>query len=243
MVTATLAEFLERLLGEGRVAFRGPPMASATGDDRAAAVVILRTAFAEDLMELAGPPLPFDEKTAIAAAEWTRRACWFLISRGEPTEVVDRALGGFPMPRDASAHLAADLTFRYLPALRRRARAIDPDDVLSRRLDEVLRRWPLSGVLADLDASPESPTDFDGHEGLLLRFSERLIDHERRSWAPGSPLGREILALALEAAGRPRSALLGPDTRDLEGTNDPKHERQPPGRAGARAGGTDGGRG
>ena len=112
--------------------------------------------------------------TALAAAEWTRRACWFLVSRGEPPGVVDRALGAPPAPRSAAEHLAADLTFRYLPAVHRRARAIDPGDVLALRLVEVLRRWPLSGSASDVEEGPTSPVDFGGHEGLMLLYAERL---------------------------------------------------------------------
>ena len=144
VVMASLAEFLEDLFGAGRVAFVEPPRTT-EGADRAAAARALKTAFEENLMELAGPPLAFHEGTALTAAEWTRRACWFLVSRGESPEVVERALAMPPKPRSAADHLAADLTFRYLPGVHRRARAIEPGDLLARRLEEVMRAWPLSG--------------------------------------------------------------------------------------------------
>jgi hypothetical protein len=203
---ATLAEFLERLFGEGRVAFSSPPMPASTGAERSEAVGVLRRTFAEDLMELAGPPLAIDETVALAAAEWTRRACWFLVSRGEPPEVVDEALKLPPTPRSAAAHLSADLTFGYLPGVYRRARAIDPGDVLAARLAEVLRAWPLSGALADLPGPPSSSTDFLGHDGLMLRFAERLAgQHPHREapgWIPAEGRARAFYTLVLDAMGR-----------------------------------------
>jgi hypothetical protein len=203
---ATLAEFLERLFGEGRVAFCSPPAPAPAGADRAEAIGVLRRAFAEDLMELAGPPLAIDEAAALAAAEWTRRACWFLASRAEPPEVVEEALELPPPPGSAAAHLSADLTFRYLPGVLRRARAIDPADVLAARLAEVLRAWPLSGAMADVPGPPSSPTDFLGHDGLMLRFAERLAGRpphrEAPGWIPAEGRARAYSTLVLDAMGR-----------------------------------------
>ncbi|QDV35066.1 hypothetical protein [Tautonia plasticadhaerens] len=204
---ATLAEFLERLFGEGRVSFTGPPPPSPAEAERSEALGPLRRAFADDLMDLAGPPLPIDGPAALAAAEWTRLACWFLVSRGAPPEVVDRALAPPPPPRSAAAHLSADLTFRYLPGVHRRARAIDPGDVLASRLAEVLRRWPLSGALSDVQGVPTSPVDFFGHDGLMLRFAERLALREAPDWIPTRGRGLELWDLTLDAMGRrPRSS-------------------------------------
>src|SRR5439155_1522911 len=131
------------LFSEGDVEFRTPPetrFLTETGLLRAdpASAAILRSAFADCVREVAGPPLPLHLETAFAAAELVRHACWFLVSRGEPPEQVELQL---PKPRDAADHLSADLLLRYLPTVERRARALDPADVLSRRLAEVLRIW------------------------------------------------------------------------------------------------------
>lgn len=196
----TLAGFLERLFAAGSAAFVEAPR-TAEGPERAAAAAVLRRAFEADRLDLAGPPLPFDEKTALAAAEWTRRACWFLVSRDEPAEEVERALAAPPLPRSAAEHAAGDLTFRYLPTVHRRARAIAPDDPLARRLAEALRRWPLSGVLADVEGPPTGPRDCGGHYGLRLRYAERLADRERPGWEPADDEGRQVLALVRDALG------------------------------------------
>jgi hypothetical protein len=92
-------------------------------------------------------------------------------------------------PTTPAQHLSADLIFRFLPALQRRAQALLTTDVLPEALAKVLRLWPLSGVLSDLADGPLSPTDFGGHPGLALLYAERLARHERPAWFPtGSSL-------------------------------------------------------
>ncbi|WP_169981303.1 hypothetical protein [Tautonia rosea] len=218
---ASLAGFLDRLVSEGRVVFRDAPRAKPSADDRTEAVTRLRQAFDDMLIELAGPPLAFDERSALAAAEWTRTACWFLVNRGEPAEVVEHALRLPPPPRSAGEHLSADLTFRYLAAVHRRARAIDPGDVLSRTLAEAIRRWPLSGVLSDVEDGPTSPIDFDGHEGLLLLFAERLAAHPKPRWTPSVTPGRDWLGLALDAIGPPRTYFMENGAQGHDSTSPP----------------------
>lgn len=222
---ATLAEFLEHLFVEGRVVFRERPVVSR--EDRDPASAVLRRTFADALMELAGPPLPFDEPTALRAADWTRRACWFLVSREEPPDELEKALAlpESARTRSASEHLAADLTFRYLPAVHRRARAIDPSDPLARRLVDLFRLWPLSGVLSDIEDAPTSPIEFGGHDGLRLLYAERLVDHRRPAWVPGEGRSREFVELALNATGRARSPwLLHQDGDHHAGRVEPGYE-------------------
>jgi hypothetical protein len=86
------------------------------------------------------------------------------------------------------------LLLRYVPAVHRRARALRPDDELAEALANLLRRWPLSGVLGDIDDGPLTPTDFAGHPGLCLLFAERLAHHEKAAWYP---TGKAIEAVAL----------------------------------------------
>ena len=69
----------------------------------------------------------------------------------------------------------------------------------SRLIERVLRRWPLSGVLAGLDEGPTAPLDLGGHEGLMLLYAERLSRRDAPAWRPsGRPL--EYVEL-VEAAG------------------------------------------
>ena len=46
---------------------------------------------------------------------------------------------------------------RYVPQVLRRARGLDPSDPLVELLANVLRHWPLSGVLSDVRRGPAGP--------------------------------------------------------------------------------------
>jgi MoxR-vWA-beta-propeller ternary system domain bpX4 len=177
-----LSEFLDDLFESGCA--RLDQMPDASKAEREEAAPLLRRAFEDEMLDLSGPSLPFDESLAVFAAEWTRRACWFLMSRTEPGEVVEKALCLPPPPRYEGQDLAADLTFRYLPLLHRRARAFSPDDLLTERLTDVLRLWPLSGVLSDVAEEPIGPLSFGGHRGVLMLYTERWLRNPKKAWRP-----------------------------------------------------------
>jgi hypothetical protein len=72
---------------------------------------------------VAGPAVPFDPDTALAAAELTCWACWFLLDRNQPETEVEERVRMAGVPRSPAEHLSADLVLRYLPQVYRRARA------------------------------------------------------------------------------------------------------------------------
>lgn len=179
---AGFGDFVTRLLEEGRITFGpDPPQAEPPADRDTAAIA---DAFAAHALEVAGPLIAFDLTTAVEAAELVRQAAWALVDHREPPESLRQRLR---MARDASSashHLSADLFLRYLPQVLKRARAIDPTDPLIDILTEVLRRWPLSGALSDVEHPPITPADLDGHPGLLLLYAERLAANDRPAWRP-----------------------------------------------------------
>jgi hypothetical protein len=72
--------------------------------------------------------------------------------------------------------------------------------VLTTRLEEVFRRWPLSGVLSDLDEGP-TRVDFAGHRGLCLLYAERLATNRRPGWVVEGEV-REHIDLVFAETGR-----------------------------------------
>jgi hypothetical protein len=184
---AAFSEFLAQLLFGGKVVFRSPsaPQDRPTGRD----LVTLADAFAAFARSVAGPPIVFDGDVAVQAAELVRQASWALVSREERPDDLKRRLRMSSAPKTPAQHLSADLFLRYLPQILRRAAGLDPADPLIVILGDLLRHWPLSGALADIEEVPLIPLDFGGHSGLLLLFAERLADHDRPPWRPesGSP--------------------------------------------------------
>src|SRR5262249_55923260 len=179
----SLAEFLPRLFDHGEVRFRERPASSDV--DREQARALLEGVFASYRLDVAGPPITFDAEIGLAAASVVEMACWYLVNRDEPEEQVKQALQMAGPPVSASAHLSADLVFRYLAHLHRRARAHAPSDVLVTQLADILRKWPLSGVQSDVDEPPLTPLEFAGHDGLMLLYAERFVRRPKPAWRPG----------------------------------------------------------
>ena len=191
-------EWLSRVLANGESVQGAPPLLAPA--ERPAVVEILRAAFESHALDVAGPPFAFDSDAALAAAVALSAACWRLVGDGESRLRLDAT------PATPSAHLSADVTLRLMPAVYRRARLRDPEGELTCELVTVLRAWPLSGVLADLDAPPTSPTDFHGHAGLQLLFAERLFTTGRPRWVPEPSPAREWVERVYLTQGRPLPA-------------------------------------
>lgn len=212
-----LLDFITQLFVSGELVFREPP--SAEVGDRAQLVRLLADQYDDHCLEVAGPSLPFQEETALAASHFVERACWFLVERSDTDECVEQNLR-LPAPQSPAEHLSADLLLRFLPLLHRRARAISPDDVLCVRLEQTLRAWPLSGVLADVPEGPLTPPDFDGHAGLLLLYAERLAEHEKREWLPGGGPAYETVQWVYHQLGKDVPPLPTPVAEKEDGDRD-----------------------
>jgi hypothetical protein len=203
-IMAGLVEFLENLLHTGRVVFREPPLPAP--EERHAALTVLARAYRTYQLDVAGPALNFCTKSAIAAAEYVRSGCWYLVHHDEPAEVLHQRLT-LPTPQSPSEHLTGDLLLRYLPQLHRRARAGSPTDPLSEIVAKLLREWPLSGVLSDVTEAPLTPLEFGGHSGLLMLYAERLFRNQKAEWLPTGP-EREYVELTFRDHGQEKSHFL-----------------------------------
>lgn len=175
-----IVEFVSGVVTAGHARLREPP--TMTPADREPLLAVLQRAQHVERLSLAGPSLNFVPETALMASAFTARACWYLVHRGDANAEVERTLALPPQPRTAAEHFTGDVMYRFLPVVHRRARALDPRDVLTTRLQEHFLRWPLSGVLSDLDDGPVEPVDFAGHRGLALLYAERLAVNPRRGW-------------------------------------------------------------
>ncbi len=196
---------MHQLFREGCAVLRKRPV---PGAGREADVLAeLEQAYAALVLEVGGSAIPFDRRTALTAAEFVWQACWFLVSHEEPDEEVRRRLHWPGLPSSPAQHLSADLVLRYLPGVHRRARALNAADCLAGLAADLLRRWPLSGVLSEVTEAPLADLTFGGHDGLLLMYAERLADHEKPAWLPPEGRGREFVELVFRERGRPWPAL------------------------------------
>lgn len=188
-------DWLAHVLADGKSVQEEPPTLPEV--ERAGVVSELRTAFDRHSLDVAGPPVAFDAAAAFDAAVVLARACWQLV--GGDAEPLDMGA----KPHSAAAHLSGDVTLRFLPVVYRRARARRAEGELAAALDRLLRAWPLSGVLADLDGEPTTPPDFDDHTGLQLLYAERLVGTARAGWVPRSGPARDRAERVFADHGRP----------------------------------------
>jgi hypothetical protein len=195
---SALAPFLERLFttGEARLTARPEP------DDRRDVETMLRRAFAEYRLDVAGPPIDLDFDAALAAAIFTARACWFAVSRDEPPEALKTQLPAVPAPKSSAAHGSVDLTLRYLTTVYRRLHAHNAEDVLVKRLAETFRQCPLTGVLSEVADAPTGDLLLGGHAGLELLYAERLAVNYRAAWLPSTGRLRERVEVVFQQMGK-----------------------------------------
>ena len=194
-MSSNFPDWLQRLLTHGESSQLSAPAIGAS--DRASAVAQLREAHGVRALSLAGPAPAFSDEIAWQAARLLAGACWRLIGEAGADPLPTMA----PSPA-AADHFSADLTLRFLPGVYRRANTRADLAPLATALESVLRRWPLSGVLADLDGEPTTVPDFDAHFGLQLLYAERLLKTSQPGWIPESGTAREWAERVFRERGR-----------------------------------------
>jgi hypothetical protein len=210
-LSSTLTDFVELLLRDGCAVLKSPPAPTPRAD--AEVTALLERAHRTYALNLAGPPVRFDGPTALAAASLVHRSCWLLVDRSQPADAVEQILQMPHPPETAAQHVSADLTFRFLPQVHRRAAAAGAVEPLTLHLAKVLRQWPLSGVLSDVTEGPLTAPEFSSHPGLLWLYAERWAQREKPAWRPAghgleyleavwSDLGRDIQLLREAVAAR-----------------------------------------
>jgi hypothetical protein len=142
---SSLAPFLQDLLTDGEA--RLVELPALPPDDQAAAMQVLERAHRRAVLDLAGPPLPFDARKALATAELVWLACGFLVSRREPNAEVLRRLPRLGSPRTAKREampqlLAAGWLLESLPSLQSEVTA---DDL--RALGQRLANVQFTGIM------------------------------------------------------------------------------------------------
>jgi hypothetical protein len=202
---STSSEFWQHLFTNGCMVFEGSPHGNSAPDGDT--LSLFKRYYDEYALQVAGPALPFVAKVAAQGARIVELSAWYLASQAGTPEELERNLVLDAKPVGPADHLSADLTLQYLPSIYQRARVLYPADRLPAILGEILRRWPLSGVRADLPDAPLGNLDFGGHPGLLLLYAERLAAHFKPAWIPRGP-GAAYLDLVWTELGRDPALLV-----------------------------------
>jgi len=140
-----LAEFLEELFAEGRVAVPEPGALS-NEEMHAAARVLAEQDRLWRLESPEGAP-EYDPQAAMWAATQYYRACQLAMFRDAGLEAITKLAESELESGDRpESHYSVDLTFRFLPDLVRIARSIATDDPLVELLMKWCRQWPMSSI-------------------------------------------------------------------------------------------------
>jgi hypothetical protein len=197
-----LADWFDRIFEDGVCDLSEPLEDPAR--DRSILLARLRRRHEQFLLDLAGPPVPFVESTAwdammclVAAAEHLRDA-----DSPQPIPTISWNTPRNTQRPDAATLLSVDLTLQFVPVLWKRLRHRNLESPCVAMLESVLRQWPLSGILADLDGTPSVPLDFDQHSGIEMLYAERLAQYPRPGWVPPSGRSRECVELLFARLGR-----------------------------------------
>ncbi len=188
-------DWLARVLEAGESVQDEPPVVP----PRREVTAFLEKAYWLHAADVGGPPIAFDSETAHLAAATLADACWRLVTPDPDASLPKNHLG---LPRSPSSHLAADLTLRFLPSVYRRAKPRGDTDAFVVWVVEILRTWPLSGVVAQPPGGPAS-LDFGGHPGLALLYAERLVECPTAAWVPRDGVNREQVERVFHQRGMP----------------------------------------
>lgn len=185
---SSFVQWLIRVLEHGESIQGGPPEFKPS--DRDKIISILTESYQKYSLEIAGPPVEFNERLALKASIFLASACWALVS--DDVKIIPT---WEQSPESVSDHLSVDLLFRFLPGVLKRSRLRDPDCKLCQTLVEVLCNWPLSGILADLEDKPATDLQFFNHYGTQMLFAERLLSINRVEWVPKDGTSLQVAEL------------------------------------------------
>lgn len=189
----SLARFLGILFTRGEVVFRKKPLFERVDQPDPEVLRVLEHEYQRYTLDLPGKPPALNADVAYRAAVLLHDACWFLLSRDEEDDDVLRRIQWEGTANTPAQHYSADLCLRFAERVHRRAKALNPEDVLVKSLEGVLRRRPLSGVLCSIDEPPHA-LEFGDNEGLMLLYAERLAHNPKPGWMPEGR-AREYLEL------------------------------------------------
>lgn len=166
-------QFLNGLLGEGRVAL--PPPDSESDEDFASGDAILgeyELIWRRDLPE----PVPnFDLAAGRWAAARMYQACQFAVNRDVDEETIQNALATrFQGKVTAEVVYSVDFTKRFLPDVGKFSRTTAERDPLVTHLKKWARQWPLSSV-GITDIGDLTITEFADHPGLMQLYVDRIL--------------------------------------------------------------------
>lgn len=153
----------------------------------------LESEYHQECYEYPGNAPEFDKGAAIWAAELVHVAAQLLLNRQQTMDEIDESLQAYSGELNASAHLSADLSLRFLPRIIDKLQLIDPEDELVSKLDGILSQWPYSAI----GRIKEAQVDLDliiTDQNLLSLYADRVLEKGRIQDVVHQSIQQQLLA-------------------------------------------------
>lgn len=202
-----LADYLERLVDDGRPLFDSPDPARDSGKPAERTALLLEELDQKRRLQAPGDAPVFDLAPAHLALVCLCRLSQYTVFREIPKEQIEEeweALSAqiLRFPPDPERIWSVDVALSYLPGLFRIARNVAESDPMIEPIRELARRWPLSGI--GIDNVKWSETDFApllAHPTLSGLLVDRIFEFRDRT-AATFPSIRSLLDDAIGVYGK-----------------------------------------
>ncbi len=182
---STLNQFLSDLWKNGQVQV-AHELKAFSAEELNEAQFILQRGYAEEQIHFPGTAPNFAVEPALWAAQYLYRAIQFILLRHLDEKAIPEHLLPWPVPINAEAVYAADLSLRHLPGLFSFAKGLSPADPLLLELKKTASIWPFSG-LGIAEADPTAETLLLSHPDLVHRLHRPHHRQTPQSQSPTNP--------------------------------------------------------
>lgn len=113
--------------------------------------VYFEAEFEKERLEFLSDQFVCHKETAVWAAKILYHSAQLYLIRENTAQNMDQLISGYKGVRDIPSFLSADLSLRFLPQIIDALYAVDPEDTLIRKLEDILVEFHYSGIGYDLD--------------------------------------------------------------------------------------------
>ncbi len=106
----------------------------------------LKNEYLQECLEYPNNPPEFSATAAVWSAKLVFRLTHLILYRDQSKEELEKPIQNYEGKIDASTILSADLCLRFVPFLRDQLKLISMEDVLIKKIDELMMNWPYSNV-------------------------------------------------------------------------------------------------
>lgn len=149
--------------------------------------------FSRECLDYPEEPPSYDRSAAVWSALTLYHAAQLLLNRRNLKRSMDEYITPYTGAINADAVISADLCLRFLPAIVKKARIIDPEDELIGKLMGLLGTWSYSGISLEPGVETLDLSMMTQSNCLRQLFVDRIIDNKAKSYLESPELRTHVL--------------------------------------------------